>query len=64
MEPLSENKKNEGWYKQIYEARKRARRREKYFSCLAVFVVIVCLAFVASLLGLLVVGVVELINYL
>jgi len=55
---------HEGWYMQIYEARKRARRREKYYSCFAVFVVIVCLVLVATLLCFVIVGAVEAFNYL
>jgi len=63
MESVSGEQKTKGVYKQIYEERRKARRREKYLSCFAVFIMMLCLVVVACVLGLFIIGIIEAIHY-
>ena len=60
----SDEQKISEWHKSLAEGRKRALRREKYLSCLAVFVVVICLVLIACVVSLIVLGAIELIHYL
>jgi len=60
----SDEQKISEWHKCAIEGRKRALRREKYLSCFAVFVVVICLALIACVVSLIVLGAVELTHYL
>ena len=63
METVSGEQKTKGLFKQIYEERKKARRREKYFSCFALFIAMLCLVLVACALAAIIVGIIEVIHY-
>jgi F0F1-type ATP synthase assembly protein I len=63
MEAVSGEKKIKGLYKQIYEEMKKARRREKYLSCFAVFVALICLALVGCAFGWFIAIIIESIYY-
>ena len=64
METVSGEQKTKGVYKQIYEERRKARRKEKYYSCFVVFIAMLCLVVIACVLSLFVVGIIEAIHYL
>ena len=63
MESLSEEQKIKEWHRQAAVGRKRALRREKYLSCFAVFIAMLCLVLVACALAAIIVGIIEVIHY-
>ena len=64
MEPVSEEQKIKEWQIQANKGRAKALRRERYFYCFAVFVFMFCLVLVASVISLIVLGIIEVIHYL
>ena len=57
----SEEKK---WCKMIKEERRKALKREKRYSCFALIIVVICLVFAASIICFVVLGAIEVIQYL